>query len=225
MELFSIIIQTSLAITPIVIAFMSYRYWRKQEHIKRQIQHIEEMLDVVYEYVLLIQKPMGTLEFINAIFQELSQDTHAFSKERFAEKKKIINGHRDLSESMLEQLNHMARTYFKLIYLSRKGQFLRFEKYEKYYNSCTKLSRLYKHMESAASFFLMPNLNYENEEVQKSLEQSLSIKSDELKKKLWEHLDELEEWVDYTYKQLLNLKKISSVRLLRNIPPNTPTDL
>ena len=153
------------------VALQALHTWKKQLFAEKKIEFIDELTNTVHEYIVEISPAVDYLKYI-----KMSIDAHSSSV--FPTDKRLNAGminfiektgksHQDKLMAYLDKTRIVLK---KLTSLNAKGQVFGFNGYLECHQACTNLSGFYEKLGSIALRVGSTSLNWENPEVQDTLD-------------------------------------------------------
>lgn len=207
-------ISTALtAIATIYIAIAAFRAlntWKYQTRAQIHMQFMDELTNIVHEYIQAMQAPTQKLEFVKIGIQAYSETPSLKGKDSknvgvisYIEK----NGKAD-QVKLIEYLDKVRPMKSRMISLATKGQALGFKNYKQCYDACIMLAWSYGQIEAFAGLIGSTGLNWENQEVQQMLDKVMTIDTEAIMKNLEEQNIAFLKFEDQSYQTLFR-KRLS----------------
>ena len=178
-----------------VIAVIALNTWKQQSKTQNITVFLDKLTDEVHEYLQTMTTPVQVLKIIEIALKcytpqlddAYKNNTHANVISYITKKGK--------SDSILlfDSLNKCNQSKAKIQSLLAKGQIYNFEKYIDCYNSCQMLLWQHDRLQVVAAVIGSDSMNWDNPLVQNSIDNMLSVNSDDVQKHFSEqHIKYLE---------------------------------
>ena len=188
-----------------ITATYALRTWKYQTRAQKYIEFIDELTDTVHEYIQAMGAPIQILEFVKIGIQAYSETESLQGKNiknagviTYIEK----NGKADQIR-LNEYLDKVRPIKSRMNSLSVKGQVLGFDNYKQCYDACTMLAWSYGQLEAFTVLIGSAHLNWQNQEVQQTLDKVMTVDAKTIKKNLEKQNSVFLEFVKQIYKTLL----------------------
>ena len=174
-----------------ILATIALNTWRRQIKAQNHINFLDELTDTVHAFILSMSGPVTSLKFA-----KIGIDSHSYFHKDSDDQKNvgavefIKKDGKFTRESMQNQLESVRQILSKMKSLVAKGQILGIKNYVRCQNACSMLEWSYNQIEAFSSIIGNTNLNWENPEVQKTLDKILSVNSEQIDKNLAEQNSE-----------------------------------
>lgn len=178
-------LQGAGAIWMAVVATIALTTWSKQLRAEKQIGFIDELTNVVHEYILLMRTPVSQLEFAKIGIDahrgiSLEDPQHENSEViAFIERKGVEH-----SKRIFESLAAVRPVLSKMQSLAVKGQVFGMQGYERCFNACEMLAWSFNQLEAFGAAIGNPYMNWDNELVQKAISSVHKIDPQEIRDNL-----------------------------------------
>jgi hypothetical protein len=187
-----------------ITAFFALHKWKYQTRAQIHMQLMDELTDIVHEYIQAMGAPIQILKF--AKIGILAYSETPFLKGKDSKNAGIVsyiekNGKADQAK-LIEYLDKVRPMKSKMISLATKGQALGFKNYKQCYDACIMLGWSYGQIEAFAWLIGSTNLNWENQEVQQTLDKVMNIDAEAIMKNLEEQNTAFLEFVKQSYQNL-----------------------
>jgi len=180
-----IIIQSFTGFATVWIAYLALTSWRNQHKAEKVTFFLDELTDVIHEYIQLMNLPIQRLQFI-----KIHIDSHKFDIDLkkdldFPEAIAFIEKDgKEESKSLLEALTPCHKPLSKIRSLVVKGQVLSIKNYKECQDACNMLSWQYDRLQAFYSIISSTNINWEHEKVKENLKNILKITSEDIQQYL-----------------------------------------
>ncbi len=164
-----------------IIATIALNTWRKQIKAQKHVNFLDELTDTVHAFILSMSGPVTSLKFA-----KISIDAHSYVHKDSTDKKNVgaiefIKKDGKVSrESIQKQLEAVRPILSKMKALVAKGQILGMRNYSKCQNACNMLEWSYNQIEAFSSIIGNENLNWDNPEVQETLDKILAVDPEQI---------------------------------------------
>ncbi|KAB0669045.1 hypothetical protein F6V30_14515 [Oryzomonas sagensis] len=198
-ELVKIIISAWVA----TVATIALSTWRRQSKAQRQIDFMDELTNSVHEFVDLMSTPIHVVRHIKIKIEchkdMIGQRTDVTYPEAIVYIEKY--GIED-SSRLFECLKVSSPALAKICSLATKGQVLGFRSYEQCIKTCQMLSWQHGKLQAVATIIGDASMNWQNPEVQKSLNMLMQIDPEEIFTQLQTQNIEFLEFVKTNYEKI-----------------------
>ncbi len=188
-----------------IVATCGLRTWKHQERTQKYIQFMDELTDTVHEYILAMEAPIQSLKFI-----KMSIECHSeveLLKQNDTKNSGIIAYIEKDGKSDRVQLNQyldkVRPIRSRMMSLATKGQVLGFDNYARCYNACKMLAWSHDQIEAFAYIIGSVHLNWENEEVQQTLDKIMTVDVGTIRKNIEKHNVTFLEFIKHNHRTLL----------------------
>lgn len=181
----TLIIQGGIGVWMAIIATVALRTWKHQTKAKKQIDFIDDLTDTIHAFILSMSAPIEYIKYakigINCHADYHGEPDNIKNPEAVAFIKKEGKSTRLEIKKCLETTRPILS---KMRTLEAKGQIFGIEDYTKCQIACRMLGQSYNQIEAFSYVIGNPNLNWENPEVQKTLDSVLSIDPENIRSNL-----------------------------------------
>jgi len=188
-----------------ITATYALRTWKYQTRAQKHMEFMDKLTDIVHEYIQAMEAPIQILEFVKI-------DMQAHSETKSLQEKNIKNagvityieknGKADQIR-LNEYLDKVRPIKSRMNSLAVKGQVLGFDNYKQCYDACTMLAWSHGQLEAFAVLIGSAHLNWQNQEVQQTLDKVMTVDAKTIKKNLEKQNSVFLEFVKQIYKTLL----------------------
>ena len=184
------VLKTITALATTVIAFLALRNWQRQDRTKREAEFLDALIDAVHTYIVEIGRPIALVESTRIGMR--SQTSSWDDDDELGAVAKgavpyITKAGEQVSKRLFEALNEVRPASIRLRSLGTKGQVFGFRGYTKCQNAIAMLAWQFDRIEAFAAIVGSPTLNWENPEVQRSLQNVLTVDEKDLRKHVAEN--------------------------------------
>ena len=174
-----------------ILATIALNTWRKQIKAQKHVDFLDELTDTIHAFILSMSGPVSSLKFAKIEIDSYSHiHKNTDDQKNVGAVEFIKKDGRFTRESIQKQLESVRPILSKMNSLVAKGQILGIKNYIKCQNACSMLECSYNQIEAFSSIIGNTNLNWENPEVQKTLDKILSVNSEQIDKNLVEQNSE-----------------------------------
>lgn len=179
-------IQCIASVATAIIAYIALNTWKKQSRANNITNFLDALTEAVHEYLQTISQSVEILKKVQIGLKSyipLPQDE--YKNNSYA---KIISyiEKAGVSDSVLlfKALERCCPSVNKIQSLLAKGQIYNFEHYNNCQNSCSMLVWQFQRLQSVAAVIGHNSMNWDNQEVQKSMDDMLTVSSGDVQKLL-----------------------------------------
>ena len=187
-----------------VVATRALQTWKHQTRAEKNIHFMDELTDIVHEYIQAMSAPIQLLHYVEIAVESYSK-VAAIRPDK-SDNSGIITyiqeRGKDDQGRLCEYLDKVRPIASRLASLSAKGQVMGFENSRQCFEACKMLLGSLKQIESVTILIGNPNYNWENELVQQTLDEVMSVKSQPINENLEKHHGMLLEFMRHNYEQL-----------------------
>jgi len=201
----STILPSIASIWVAITATRALRTWKYQTRAQKHMEFMDELTDTVLEYIQAMEAPIQILEFVKI-------DIEAYSETKSLQEKNIKNagvityieknGKADQIR-LNEYLDKVRPIKSRMNSLAVKGQVLGFGNYKQCYDACTMLAWSHGQLEAFAVLIGSAHLNWQNQEVQQTLDKVMTVDAKTIKENLEKQNSVFLEFVKQIYQILL----------------------
>lgn len=160
-------VQGAAALWMAIVATFALRTWRSQMAVRNEVEFLDEIVDTVHEFILLMKPVVSGLSLARMGFESYSSpgstDEHsgviAFIEQRG----------QDTSERILNQLRAVKPVLSKMQSLAVKGQIFGMKDYETCRQACTMLKWSHDQIEAFCGAIESPFLNWNHPDIRSML--------------------------------------------------------
>lgn len=175
------ILQLAVGIYVSIVATIALTTWRKQLRAQKQLSFINDLSDIVHEFILSMATPTKRLEFAKIGIDAYKGVPSKFDQYDNAEIIAFINRQgSDISQKITADLAHARPVLGKMQSFVAKGQVLGFQNYSKCQDACTMLAWSYNQLQAFCGIIEGSNPNWEHPLVQKNLNLLSKIDADSI---------------------------------------------
>lgn len=198
-EIFKIIISAWVA----TVATVALSTWRRQSKAQRQSDLLDELTNSVHEFADLMSAPVEMLHHIKIQIESHKGTFGLRTDVPYPEAVACIEKYgKEDSSRLFEYLNASSPALTKISSLSAKGQVFGFRNYEKCQKACQMLLWQHSKLQAVAVIIGSTSMNWQNPEVQKSLNTLMQIDPDEIITQLQVQNIEFLEFVKTNYEKI-----------------------
>lgn len=184
------VVKTVAALATTVIAFLALRNWQRQDRTKREAEYLDALIEAVHTYIVEIGRPIALVESVRI---GMRSQTSSWADDD--EREPVVKGAvpyikkegKQASKRLFEALNEVRPASINLRSLGSKGQVFGFSGYTKCHNAIAMLAWQFDRIEAFAAIVGSPTLNWEHPEVQRSLQNVLTVEEKDLRKHVAEN--------------------------------------
>jgi hypothetical protein len=199
------ILTTVAALWGAIIATCALHTWKYQTRAEKHIKFMDELTDIVHEYIQAMSAPISKLECIEIAIEAYSET--ALLKQEHAKNAGVISYIEKYGKTDRDQLYKYLDTIrpieSRMMSLATKGQVMGFKNYEQCYQACRMLAWSYNQINAVVGLIGEQQLNWDNKEVQQAIDKIMTVKSSSIRGNLEEHNRIFLEFVKQNYKNLL----------------------
>ena len=188
-----------------ITATCALRTWKHQTRAQKHMEFMDKLTDTVHEYIQAMGVPIQILEFVKIGIQAYSE-TESLQKNNIKNAGVIKyigeNGKADQIR-LNEYLDKVRSIKSRMNSLAVKGQVLGFDNYKQCYDACEMLAWSHGQLEEFAVLIGSAHLNWQNQEVQQTLDKIMTVDAKTIKGNLEKQNSVFLEFVKQTYQTLL----------------------
>lgn len=179
------IIQVIVGIWVAIIATIALSTWKCQIKAHKHIEFLDELTDTIHNFILSMSGPITYLEFA-----KIGIDCYAGIHNEPEDMKNpeavafIKKDGKSTGDFIRERLTVVTLILSKMKSLVAKGQIFGIDNYSQCQEACVMLEWSYKQIEAFFSIIGNQHLNWDNPEVQSTLEEILSVNPEDIKNNL-----------------------------------------
>jgi len=188
-----------------IIATYALNTWKHQTRTQKHMEFMDELTDTVHEYIQAMEAPIQILEFVKIGIQAYSETESLQGKSiknagviTYIEK----NG-KAVQMRLNEYLDKVRPIKSRMNSLAAKGQVLGFDNYKQCYDACTMLAWSHGQLEAFAVLIGSAHLNWQNQEVQQTLDKVMTVDAKTIKENLEKQSSVFLKLVKQIYQTLL----------------------
>ena len=188
-----------------VIATRALHTWKYQTRAEKHIQFMDRLTDTVHEYIQTMEAPIEALKYIEIAIEAHSETAslqHEDAKNAGVISYIVNNGKADQTR-LIEYLDKVRPIMSRMVSLATKGQVMGFKNYKQCYDACTMLAWSHGKIGAVAMLIGNAHLDWANEEVQKTLDKVMTVKSHSIRENLEKHNGIFLEFIKQNYQSLL----------------------
>ncbi len=167
------------------VARSALRTWKKQLRAEKQLSFIDDLTDTVHEFIQLMAAPIQHLVVAKICIEAHKGAASGFEQYENAEMIAFINKDgQGTSDRFAADLARVTPVFAKMQSLAVKGQVLGLQDYSECLNAWEMLAWSHGQLQAFCAIIGNPNLNWNNPQVQESLNNISKIDADRIKTNL-----------------------------------------
>lgn len=200
----SAIIQAFVSIWIAIVATLALYTWKSQSKAQRQTDFLDTLTDSIHDFMTLMAEPIAMVKWAkfgiqgHAVISQVDRRLKTIGAIAYIE----ANGKSD-SKKLGELLERCRPALSKIRSLWAKGHVLGFTNYNECHDSCTLITWQYDRILAFSQVIGNTTMNWENPEVQVTVDGVLAIEADDIETSLNDQNIKFLEFVRTNYQAIL----------------------
>lgn len=204
------------------IAYRALKTWQRQDKAKREAEFLDALIDAVHAYIDEMGRPIALVETVRIGMKSQTSswddDDEAGAVAKGAVPYIKKDGER-ASKRLIEALNEARPASIRLRSLGTKGQVFGFDGYSKCHKAIEILVRQFGRIEALATIIGSPTLNWENPDVQRSLQGVLNVEPKDIQAHVAKNNVAVLDFASETYARIYGAEPVAPRQKTRRPDP------
>lgn len=184
------VIRSLAALATVIIAFAALKNWQRQDRAKREVEFLDALIEAVHAYIVDMGRPIALVGTTRIGMRSQTSSWDDEDQSAAVAKGAVPFIKKDgeaAAKRLIDALNEVRPTSTKLRSLGTKGQVFGFKGYTRCQNAVAMLAWQFDRIEAFAAIVGSPTLNWKHPEVQRSLQNVLTVEENDLRKHVAEN--------------------------------------
>lgn len=209
------VIKTLASLATLGIAYFALRNWQRQDRAKREAEFLDALIEAVHTYIVQMARPITLVRM-----SRIGMMSHLSLFDERDEAAKVAEGAIPYikkdgegdARRLTEALNEVRPGAIKLRSLGAKGQVFGFSDYAKCQQAVALLVWQFDRIEAFTNIIGWPTMNWENPEIQRTLQKVLTVSDDDIQKHIAENNIAVLDYARQTYARIYGAARKSTRR-------------
>ena len=172
-------IEAIATILTLYVAYSALHTWKHQSKAQKQTDFLDGLTDKVHEYIQALSQPIYFLRTIHIRFESHKHFNVEADQKPHSHIIKYIELHgKEDSDALLKHMTNSNDLFAQINSLTARGQVYKFKNYTACRDAINMLLWQHNRLQAVAAVIGSQNMNWDNPEVMKSIENMLTVDPD-----------------------------------------------